>query len=168
MANILMILAEEGYQDKEYGDPRAVFEREGHRVFTASTQQVAKGKWGGTTNVDVLLNEVNPEDYDVVVFVGGPGSHQYFEDPKAHEIAHAFFEANKLTTAICAGPSILAHAGLLQGKKATCYDSQIENLKSHGAIYTGADVERDGNLITANGPMSAEQFGERIVGALNH
>jgi putative intracellular protease/amidase len=55
---------------------------------------------------------------------------------------------------------------LLEGKKATCYSSQEENLKSKGAICTGEGVEVDGNIITANGPKSAREFGKKIVEAL--
>ena len=161
-----MVLAPERYQDKEYETPRCVLEAAGHTVFTTSTVHHAQGGLGGSTVVDVLLKEVDPVSYDAIVFVGGSGAHLYFDDPTAHGLARSFYEAEKLTTAICAGPSILANAGLLKGKKATCSPSQEENLKAHGAQVTGQPVEQDGFLITANGPMAAEAFGEKIAEAL--
>jgi len=166
MAKILSIIAPEGYQDIEYNDSKQVIEAAGHEVITASAVEEAHGKYGGVQKADVLLNEVDPEDYDAILFVGGPGSHDYFDDPVAHSLARAFLESDKLTTAICAAPSILANAGLLDGKKATCFESQAGNLKEKGAIYTGNPVEQDGLIITADGPSSATAFGEKIAEVL--
>jgi protease I len=60
----------------------------------------------------------------------------------------------------------LANAGLLKGVKATCYPSQEANLKDKGAHFTGLAVERDGLIITADGPKAAKAFGEKIAEAL--
>lgn len=166
MATVLSIIAPEGYQDIEYNDSKQALKAAGHEVITASTVKEAHGKYGGTQKADVLLDEVNPEDYDAILFVGGPGSHGYFDDPDAHSLAKAFYASGKLTTAICAAPSILANAGLLDGKKATCFESQADNLKKKGATYTGQPVEQDGLIITGNGPNSAKAFGEKISDAL--
>lgn len=165
MAKIIMILAPEGYQDKEYGDPRRIFEEEGHEVKTASTVKVAQGKLGGKTSVDLLLQDVQVNDFDVIVFVGGPGSFVYFEDPIALNLAKAFQKEGKWVTAICAAPGILANAGVLKGKRATVWSGEGDHLKQKGAIYTNTAVEQDGKIITANGPLAAEAFGKTIVAA---
>lgn len=168
MAKILSVIAPKGYQDIEYNDSKQALEAAGHFVVTASTVPEAEGKYGSRQKADFLLNKVNAEDYDAILFVGGPGSYDYFEDPIAHHLAHAFYQSGKLVTAICAAPSILANAGLLAGKKATCFESQAAHLKERGAIYTGHSVEQDGLVITADGPGSASAFGEKIVRALEH
>ena len=68
----------------------------------------------------------------------------------------------KLVSAICASPAVvLANRCLLNGKKATCYPAE-QFIKALGDLYTGADVEVDGNLITANGPKSAMKFSLEI------
>ncbi|MCD6213570.1 MAG: DJ-1/PfpI family protein, partial [Candidatus Desulfofervidus sp.] len=51
-------------------------------------------------------------------------------------------------------------------KKATVWSSEASQLKSLGAIYTGKPVERDGLIITANGPQAAKKFGETILATL--
>lgn len=163
---ILMVVAPEGYQDQEYGDPKAVFEAAGFEVVTCSTVAVAHGKFGGTAPVDVLLRSATPEGYEAIVFVGGPGTPVYFDDPMAHALATAFYNAGKITAAICAAPGILANAGLLQGKKVTSFPSVADQVRQGGGDHTGQPVEQDGNLITADGPASAKTFGERIVVAL--
>lgn len=166
MATVVMILAPEGFQDQEYGDPRAVLEAAGHKVRTASTAREAVGKFGLHVAVDLLLDEVKPEEFDAIVFVGGPGTPVYFEDASAHQLAHAFYDQGKLTTAICAAPGILAHAGLLKGKKATSWPGVTELIQSKGGQPTDQPVEEDGLLITADGPSSAKAFGERIAARL--
>ena len=71
-----------------------------------------------------------------------------------------------LLAAICIAPSILANAGLLEGKKVTSYSSEASNIKSKGANYTSRPVEQDGKIITADGPGSAKAFGKAIAEAL--
>ncbi len=166
MAKILSIIASIDYQDKEYGDSKKALEAAGHTVVTASTAEEAHGRFGGTEKVDVLLGDVNVDDYDAILFVGGPGSHQYFDDPVAHKIAKDFLAVGKLTTAICAAPVILANAGLLEGVKSTCFPSHGETLKAKGAEFSGAPVEQDGLIITGDGPNSATAFGKKIAEAL--
>ncbi|PIZ74743.1 DJ-1 family protein [Candidatus Peregrinibacteria bacterium CG_4_10_14_0_2_um_filter_43_11] len=163
MATILSVIAPENFQYQEYGDSKKVLEKAGHTVVTACSEPMARSTSGHEEFADVLLDEVNVDDYDAILFVGGGGCYDYFNDSTALELAREFYEAEKLTTAICAAPSILANAGLLEGKKATCFSSQADNLKAHKAEYTGASVEVDGLLITADGPASAKAFGEMIV-----
>jgi len=163
MPKILMVIAPDGYQDIEYNTPKEIFAKNGYEVVTTSTVEIAQGSLGGTTNVDLLLKEVIWEDYTAVVFVGGPGSHFYFEYQPALKLAQDFYKAGRLTTAICAGPSILANAGILNGKTATSFSGQGQNLLDKGAKYTGNSVEQDGTIITANGPSAAKAFGEKIV-----
>lgn len=166
MAKILCVISSADYQDKEYGDSKLALEKAGHEVITCSTAEEAHGRFGGTETSDVLLKDVNIHDYDAVLFIGGPGSHAFFNDDIAHRVASDFQIAGKLVAAICAAPSILANAGLLQGRKATCFPSQAENLKKNGATYTGEHVEIDGQFITGDGPESATAFGEKIASQL--
>ena len=72
--------------------------------------------------MDITLDQIDPGAFDAVIFVGGGGSEVYFDDPKAHNIARKAFKAKKLVCAICIAPSILAKAGLLEGRKATVWE----------------------------------------------
>jgi protease I len=166
MANVLMVIAPEGYQDIEYETPKEVLENAGHTVKTTSTVENPQGGLGGNAHADFLLNEARADDFDAVVFVGGPGAHLYFNDKTAHNLVKSFYNEGKLTCAICAAPSILANVGILKDKNATSFPSHEENLKNKGANFTGAPVEQDQNVITASGPTAAKAFGEAINQAL--
>ncbi|MBU0577265.1 DJ-1/PfpI family protein [Patescibacteria group bacterium] len=163
MAKILSVIAHQDFQDKEYGDSKAALEAAGHKVVTASTTNTAHGKFGAEVEVDVMLADASSDDYDAIIFIGGPGSFEYFDDPTALNLAQDFYNAGKLTTAICAAPSILANAGLLEGVTVTGWSGGADNLKEKGANYTGGNVEVDGQIITGDGPMSATTFGEAIA-----
>jgi len=167
MAKILMVVAPKNYQNLEYDIPKKLFEENGHQVFTASTVENPEGYTGGTT-ADVLLKNANQSNYDVLVFAGGSGSHTYFDDKKAQSLAKDFYEAGKLTCAICSSVSVFANAGILKGKKSTCFIDQAENLKAKGAIYTGQPMEQDEKVITGNGPSASETFAKTIIKALKN
>ncbi len=160
---VLVVIAPRDFRDEEYYHPKQVFENKGIKVVTASTEREAISKFGARQRTDWKTNEVKPEDYDAVAFIGGPGAETYFNDKTALNLARSFFSAGKVTTAICIGPSILANAGVLQGKRATCFESEAGNLRAHGAQYTGEPVTVDGNVVTANGPKAAKDFGEAVA-----
>lgn len=162
--NILIIIASNNFRDEEYNHPREIFEVEGATVTVASTtKKEVTGMLGMKVTPDILISEVNIDDYDAVVFVGGSGANEYWEDKKAHEIAKEAYSKGKVIGAICISPVTLARAGLLKDKKVTVYPSEIENIKKEGAIYTGNSVEVDGKIVTGDGPSAAKEFGKKIV-----
>jgi protease I len=112
--------------------------------------------------VDIPFDQVKVNDYDAILFIGGPGSFDYYNNSTCHKIAQEAVKEGKILGAICAAPGILAHAGVLAGKKATMFED-TGVLKQFGAEYTGKDVEVDGKIITATGPDTAKAWAERII-----
>jgi protease I len=121
---------------------------------------------GATASPDILLRDINVSDFDGVVFIGGSGASQYWNDPVAYKVVNDAINRNKILAAICIAPVTLAKAGALKGKRATVWSSESGQLKAGGAIYTGKNVEKDGNIITAAGPFAAKEFGEELVKVL--
>lgn len=163
MAKVLSIIAPKEFQQIEYLESKRALEEAGHTVVTASTVKNPTDKLGHTHKTDQLLKDVKMQDYDAVLFVGGPGSHALFDNAECHRLAREFYEAGKFTTAICAAPAILGRAGLLKGKKATCWPEQVEDIERSGAKYVKNPVVKDGLIITADGPKSAYAFGQQIA-----
>lgn len=165
---ILIVIASDKFRDEEYRHPRTVLEKEGAKITVGSSSLNISNGVKGMEKVkpDVLLKDVSVSDYDAVLFVGGAGAREYFTNPAAHKIAREMFNENKILSAICIAPAILANAGLLKGKKATVFSSEIDTIKAKGANYTGNPVEQDGKIITAIGPEAAYEFGNKIVEAL--
>lgn len=164
---VLMIIAQKNFRDEELAEPRAVLEAAGAQVTVgAASLRESVGMLGAQVKPDVALSEVKAADYDAVIFVGGGGATQYWQDPTAHRLAREAQEAGEVLGAICLAPGTLAGAGLLEGKKATAYASAKDACIKGGARWTGSHVEVDGRIITADGPQSARKFGEAIRDAL--
>ncbi|MFC1559964.1 DJ-1/PfpI family protein [Candidatus Margulisiibacteriota bacterium] len=164
---ILMIVASKDFNDKEYFVPRNIFEEHGAKVIVASSKEDVVSANGTKIKADILLKNVKVRDYNAVVFIGGPGAKEYFNNEKAHYIATWSFGLRKPVAAICLAPVILAHSGILSGRKATVIASETDTITNEGAIYTGSDVEVFGNTITANSSDAAEKFAKAIVNALS-
>lgn len=161
---VLMVIAPKDFRDEEYQKPRIVLENAGAQITVVSKGvKIATGTLGATVNIDKDLSEVNVADYDAIIFVGGVGASIYFNDQTAFSLAQQAVQQGKVVGAICIAPSILANAGILQGKNATCFSSEAGNLQVKGANYTGQSVTIDGNIVTANGPGAAEEFGKKIT-----
>ena len=164
---VLMIIASNKFRDEELFESRKVLNQAGAVTIVASSKVgTITGMLGGEAEASADIKKVKVSDYDAVIFVGGTGAGEYFNDPTAHKIAQEAASAGKVVGAICIAPSTLANAGLLKGKKATCYVSEKANLIAKQAEYSGKGVEVDGKIITADGPGSAKAFGQALVKAL--
>lgn len=163
----VLIIAHQRFRDEEFLEPKKVLEEGGVEVTVASSSlETATGMLGAKAKPDILIEDVKAGDYDAVVFIGGGGASEYWSNSTAHSIARETLEKGKTLSAICIAPVTLANAGLLMGKKATVFDSEIDKIKAKGASYTGAGVEKDGNIITAQGPAYAREFGKALLSSI--
>lgn len=163
----LLVLPPTGFQEDEYSQTRRALELAGVRVTVASSRVTPiTGMVGGTAQADVALNKVNLDGYSAVVFIGGIGAVNYFNDPTALRLARESAGQNKVTAAIGTAPSILAGADVLRGVRTTAYISEQNRLALAGALYTGNPVEKDGRIITATGPLAAALFTQAILEGL--
>ena len=163
---ILMVVAPANFRDEELLEPKKVFEGYGAQVTVTSTAREPKGMFGARVSAEPV-EDMDVNEYDALVFVGGSGASVYFNNTRILEMAKQSYEKGKITAAICIAPVILANAGILEGKKATVWNGEFKTmLESKGAQYTGNSVEQDGKIITANGPSAAKQFGETISKSL--
>ena len=71
--------------------------------------------------------------------------------------------ADKPVAAICHGPQILISAGLLNGRRTTCYRSVTEELQAAGARYEDREVVVDGRLVTSRQPGDLPAFMREIM-----
>ncbi len=163
---VVFVVAQKDFRDEELFVPKELLSSKGIDCVVASKNKGNhKGMLGATIDSKLNLNEVD-NSFDAIVFVGGSGAQEYFNDPEAQGLAIKYRDMGKIIAAICIAPSILANAGVLWGKKATCFPSESKNLKKNGAIYTNKPIEVDNNIITAQGPMVAKKFGEYLAHSL--
>jgi protease I len=165
---IVLVIAPKNFRDEEYFVPKEALKKAGFALKTASTLKgEIKGAYGKTAESQMTIDEIDEKNFDAIVFVGGGGASVYFENPHAWNLAKSFYNNDKLVCAICIAPVILANAGLLKGKTATSYIDGKDAIIKGGAVWTGKDVEADGRIITANGPLAADGFASEIIKFFN-
>lgn len=164
----VFVVAHHAYREEELEQPRAALERAGFAVDVASSALApARGMHDGSCFPDLLYSAIRLDDYAALVFVGGDGAAEFFGDHTAHRLAREAVRAGKVVGAICFASSILANAGLLEGREATGYPTREEHLRSRGVRYTGAPVTVSGPIVTGRGPEDARAFGEALARALS-
>ncbi len=109
---------------------------------------------------DALFDETEFDEFDGIVYPGGPGTGALGEVPGIHELAEKFLHEGKMVAAICAAPGMLAETGLLRGKSATGYPG----CKPKGmATWLETPTAASENLITGRGPGCAPFFALEII-----
>jgi len=163
----ILFVAVPNFRDGELIIPKNILSEQGAEIHFASLK---KGNFSGneglTVEAEYDLKEVESESFDAVVFIGGPGMTRELENEDLQNLAREFLAKGKLTAAICIAPAMLGGAGALKGKKATVFPTGKGYLIEGGADYTAKSVERDGLIITADGPESAAAFAYEIINAL--
>jgi len=170
MIKALFIICQRNFNDTEFSVAKQVLSQSGIEVKVSSiTKNECLGMQGLKINPDISVRDANPNDFDCLVIIGGLGSPSLLDYPEVLDKVRIFNEQGKILAAICLGPVILAKAGVLNGIQATVFpiDWAISSLNTSGAKYSKNHVVVDNNIITADGPKSATDFGKAILEKLN-
>jgi len=163
----VIILIPENFRDEEFRIPREKLEMAGVSVTVAGLKMdEARGMLGMTVMPDTTIDNISVDDYDAIILPGGSGSPEYlWNNEDVHKILREANEKNKVIGAICLSGAVLANSGILKGKEATVFPTEeaIKALEDGGAIYKKESVVVDGNIVTADGPQSADRFADEIL-----
>jgi len=113
--------------------------------------------------VDKTFDGIDPAGYAVLVLPGGKAPAAIRNEPAVKSIVRAFFDADKPVGAICHGPQVLVSAGLLVGRRATCYRAVADELREAGALYEDSEVVVDGRLVTSRQPGDLPAFMRELM-----
>ena len=134
----------------------------GCEILSVADSGQVTGSHGISIGADRNFSGTDFSQYDGVILPGGmPGTTNLAADERVLALLRSFAVAGKLTAAICAAPTVLAKAGLLEGKKAVCYPGMEEQLT--GAKVSFDPVAVDGTVITSRGLGTAIPFALSIV-----
>jgi protease I len=159
-----LILSANNFEDSELLVPLYRLREAGYGVEVAAGERGSiSGKHGYEVQVDKTFAEVDPADYAVLILPGGKAPAAIRDEASVQAIVRAFFGADKPVGAICHGPQILVSAGLLNGRRATCYHTVAEELRAAGAEYQDREVVVDGRLVTARQPGDLPAFMRELV-----
>ena len=135
-----------------------VLRRGGVEVTSAAIGDslTVKGSRGVSLLADALWSSLTPSEFDALVLSGGgKGTEALAQDKRVLDAVRAFNDGEKTVAALCAAPTVLAVAGVLKDRRATCYPTCAAQL---GASYDNAPVIVDGNIITSQGPGTSMLF----------
>ena len=163
MKKILMPLAP-GFEDIEAIAIVDILRRAGMEVTIAGTTSgLIESLHGVKIQPDELLSDVPGLSFDMLVLPGGgAGVENLKKDNRVLDLIKEYIEL-KMVGAICAAPTVLKAAGVITGRKLTCYPSEIDEFPDE---YVDKPVVVDSNLITSQGPGTAIEFACALVEAL--
>lgn len=111
---------------------------------------------------DTVWDAVDPMSFDAIVLPGGNGGvQQLLADARVMRAVRDLHAAGRWVCAICAAPQVLHAAGVLKGRRATCYPGVEEKLAD--AMTVADPVVVDGHVITSRGPGTSIAFALEIV-----
>lgn len=166
IGKVLFVIAPGNFRDEELKIPKEMIEKNYEAEIASSTTNTVKGMLGMVVKPNLLLSQAisKIDEYSAVIFVGGIGTKNYFNNSDALELAKQSAQKGKITAAICIAPIILANAGILKEKNATVWNGEfVKMLESKGAKFVSKAVVVDGNIVTANGPNAAKEFAAKII-----
>lgn len=137
--------------------------------IAAPKKEIIQGEFGyGELMPDITIDEVNPDDYDLLVIPGGSpdGAPAIVRKiKKAQEITKSFFDKNKPVASICHGPWTLADSGVIKGRHLTSYwhDGVPESVKEAGGKWEDKEVVVDRNLVTSRWPADLPAFMREVM-----
>lgn len=164
-----VVLTADKFEDMELFVPYFRLLDAGARVdIAAPSMDDIGGENGYTVTPDLLIDDVDPDVYDLLVIPGG------FPDgapatvrgiAKAQEIARSFFAKNKPVASICHGPWLLVSADLVAGRHLTSYwhDGVPEEIAGAGGLWEDSAVVVDGNLVTSRWPPDLPAFTAEMI-----
>lgn len=165
MSKVLVPLAD-GFEDIEAVSIVDVLRRGSVEVVTASLGATTsvRSAHGIRMEADALLPDVLEDEYDAIILPGGgEGTQNLMACEPLHARLRRQKEAERLVCAICAAPTVLEAAGVIDGEDVTCYPSCMPQM---GRPIQHVPVVADGLLVTGQGPGAATLFSLVILSLL--
>lgn len=155
-----------GFEPLEAVAPCDILRRGGVEVKLAAIgEKLVEAGHGVRVEADCTLAELDVKNLEMIILPGGLGGVRAIGASNAALGAvREVYDAGGFVAAICAGPTVLARLGLLEGKKATCYPGCEDEMA--GAVMQNAGVVRDGRIITGRAAGAAVDFGLALLAAL--
>ena len=162
MPTVLVPLAQ-GCEEIEAVTVIDILRRAGITVVSAGLdEQQVRASRGTILIADTTLDAALQQSYDMVVLPGGqPGTNHLKADARILSLLSHMARQDKFVAAICAAPSVLATAGLLDGKRATSFPGALDAFP--GVLQKTEAVVEDGKFITSRGPGTAMDFALTLV-----
>ncbi len=165
----IAFLATDGFEQTELTRPWRAIQESGAEVELISLK---KGKIrgmhhsdkGDEFNVDTVVDDADPSDYDGLVLPGGVFNPDTLRmSSAAVKFVGSFFERNKPVAAICHGPWTLVEADVVRGRTLTSWPSLRTDITNAGGSWVDREVHVDNGLVTSRKPDDLDAFCAKAI-----
>lgn len=162
------VLAEREYEDLELWYPLLRLREEGAEamVVGSGSAETYLSKHGYQVRADASAGRVQASRFDAVIIPGGWAPDRLRQHEAVLRLVREAYQQGKVVGAICHAASVLVSAGVLAGRKVTCYRALKDDVVNAGATYLDQEVVRDGNLITSRTVEDLPAFCREVIAAL--
>lgn len=164
---MVYILLGEGFEESEAVVPADLLRRAGVEVALVGLDglQVTSAR-GITITADVTMEEVNADAMEMLMLPGGLGGVESIQmNLFALALIQKAWDQGAYLAAICAAPTILAHIGITDRRKAVCFPGMEDQMGS-AVVQKGQKTVVDGHLVTGQGPGACFDFGLKLIEVL--
>jgi len=154
------ILVDQIYQDLEVWYPYYRLKEAGAEVVVvgAKAGETYHGKYGYPIVCEKSYEQVSAGDFDGVVVPGGYAPDLIRRYGRALQLVKDLNAQGKLVAAICHAGWVLCSAGILPGRRVTCFSAIKDDVVNAGGLYEDAEVVVDRNLVTSRKPDDLPAF----------
>lgn len=166
---VAFLVAPEGIEQVELTSPWEAVQNAGASpellsVRSGTVQAVHHLDKADSFNVDTVVSEARPADYDGLVLPGGVANPDALrQDQAAVDFVRGIFEQGIPLAAICHAPWMLVQADVARGRTVTSYPSLATDLRNAGATWVDREVVVDKGLITSRTPDDLAAFNAKVV-----
>ncbi len=163
------ILLEDAFEQPEMVEPRKALDAAGAKTVLISEHTPQVQGWNHHTpaevfNVDMSLEEANPDDFDALLLPGGAlNADKLRTEPKAVQFVARIAAAGKPIAAICHAPWILIEAGLVDGRKVTSWPSLKTDIRNAGGEWVDQPAVESPGMVTSRKPDDIPTFNAAMI-----
>jgi protease I len=164
----IAILVDTAYQEMEVWYPFYRFQEAGAEcvLVGAEAGKMYASKVGYPATAQLSYEAMSANAFDGVVVPGGYAPDHIRRHANANRFVKEMDAQGKLVASICHGPWVLCSAGILKGRRATCFFAIKDDVVNAGAIYQDAEVVVDRNLVTSRKPEDLPAFCRAAINVL--
>lgn len=115
---------------------------------------------------DIAIAEARAEDFDAILMMGGRAPEYLRNDKALLALTREFDRLGKWIFSICHGIQILTAAGVVSGKRVTCYEHVRWEVETSGGTWCPEQSVRDGKMLSSQTWQSHPDFYRDVVGCL--
>ncbi len=163
------ILVSTDFEQAELTEPRKALEQSGATTTIISPQPgqitgMHHDQKADTFNVDMTLDQANPNNFDAVLLPGGALNADFIRmNPQAQEFVKQIDRSGRPIAFICHAPWLLVSSGLVKGRTLTSWPSVQDDIRNAGGNWVDQEMVRDHNWVSSRSPKDLGAFNPAMV-----